>query len=113
LTDPAFGREAWTMATDPHAATFQALVDTITGPEGELKTAIRHCLFEGNEPPENMARFVETVTKYAYKVTDSMVEELKAAGYSEDQIFEASAVVAVRSAAIRLEANERAMEAAG
>jgi hypothetical protein len=101
------------MATDPHAASFQALVDTVTGPQGELKTAIRQALFEGREPPATMARFVETVTKNAYKVTDSMVEELKSAGYSEDQIFEASAVVAVRSAAVRLEANKRAMEAAG
>jgi hypothetical protein len=101
------------MATDPHAADFQTLVDTVTGPDGELKTAIRHCLFEGKEPPANMARFVETVEKNAYKVTDSMVEELRAAGYSEDRIFEASVVIAVRSAAIRLAANDRAIEAAG
>lgn len=99
------------MAIDSHREGFQTLVDTITGPKGELETALRVALFEGRALPADIERFADTVAKNAYKVTDSMVEQLKEAGYSEDQIFEATVVVSVRAAAIRLEANERAIGA--
>ncbi|MGH2807676.1 MAG: hypothetical protein ACRDKT_10420 [Actinomycetota bacterium] len=100
------------MAPDPHAQGFQALVDGVTGSQGELKAAVRQALFEGGEAGA-LERFAGTVERHAYKVTDSMVQDLKAAGYTEDHIFEAAVAVSVRAAAIRLEANERAMEGTG
>ncbi|MFN8491473.1 MAG: hypothetical protein U0350_28000 [Caldilineaceae bacterium] len=38
--------------------------------------------------PAAIQPYVDKVTKYAYKVTDEDIEQLKAAGYSEDAIFE-------------------------
>ena len=38
--------------------------------------------------PPAMARYLEKVRLHAYKVTNGDVEELKAAGFTEDEIFE-------------------------
>jgi alkylhydroperoxidase family enzyme len=57
--------------------------------------------------PEAARAYVDTVRRNAYLVTDADVEELKAAGYDEDRIFEltVAAVVAAglerRDAALR------------
>ena len=51
--------------------------------------------------------YVDTVRRNAYLVTDADVEELKGAGYDEDQIFELTVAAAVgaglerRDAALR------------
>ena len=54
--------------------------------------------------PEEMARYLEKVRLHAYKVTDRDVEELKAAGFSEDEIFEHTVSAAVAAGLERLEA---------
>lgn len=38
--------------------------------------------------PAELSEYVETLSKHAYRITDEMVDDLKAAGYAEDQIFE-------------------------
>ena len=48
--------------------------------------------------------YLENVRRHAYRVTDGDVEALKAAGYSEDEIFEHTVAAAVDAGLERLDA---------
>ena len=54
--------------------------------------------------PPIQASYLEKVRGRAYTVTDRDVEELKAAGLSEDEIFEATIGVAIAEGLRRLDA---------
>jgi alkylhydroperoxidase family enzyme len=62
------------------------------------------------EPRAELGPYLEKVRTGAYKVTDADVEALKAAGLSEDDIFEATVTVAIGEGLRRLDA---AMDAIG
>ncbi len=57
--------------------------------------------------PAAMAAYLEKVHLHAYKVTDADVEALKAAGLSEDEIFEQTVAAAIAEGLRRLDAAER------
>jgi alkylhydroperoxidase family enzyme len=59
--------------------------------------------------PDDFAPYLDKVRRHAYKVTDRDVEELKAAGYSEDEIFEHTVSAAVAAGLERLDAGLRAL----
>lgn len=59
--------------------------------------------------PEAARGYVETVRRHAYRVTDRQVEELRAAGLSEDEIFELTVATAVGAGLERLEAGLAAL----
>ena len=50
------------------------------------------------------APYLEKVRRHAYKVTDADVEQLKAAGLSEDEIFEQTVAAAIAEGLRRLDA---------
>jgi alkylhydroperoxidase family enzyme len=54
-------------------------------------------------PPE-LAAYLEKVRLHAYKVTDGDIEELKAAGFDEDEIFEHTVSAATAAGLERLDA---------
>jgi len=84
----------------------------LDGP-GVLSPALRRNVFEGRPLGDPVAdRYVETVRRHAYKVVDGTIAELRAAGWSEDQIFELSVTAAFGAASQRLEAGLHALEAA-
>jgi alkylhydroperoxidase family enzyme len=56
-----------------------------------------------NPLPEVLRPYLEKVARYAYKVTDKDVDRLKAAGYSEDELFELTVCAALGSGLARLE----------
>jgi alkylhydroperoxidase family enzyme len=62
-----------------------------------LRSAVRPA------PPE-FAPYLEKVRLHAYKVTDADVEELKALGFDEDEIFEHTVSAAVAAGLERLDA---------
>lgn len=64
--------------------------------QGEEYTAVANALREGNldkapisDAERLLLRFVETLTKHAYKITNEQVEELRNIGWSNPQIAEA------------------------
>ena len=60
---------------------------------------------DGTAPaPEAMAPYLAKVRERAYTVTDADVEGLKAAGFSEDEIFEQTVAVAIAQGLLRLDA---------
>jgi len=92
------------------------LVASVSGPNGRtdpgLRAAVRlrvRSLVAGETPPDtpelpaDLARYVDTVARHAFKVTDGQVEHLKTAGYSEDEIFDVTVSAAVSAGVTRLE----------
>ena len=59
--------------------------------------------------PDVMAGYLQKVHECAYTVVDGDVEALKAAGLSEDEIFEQTVRVAVAEGLRRLDAATRAI----
>ncbi|MCG8349593.1 MAG: hypothetical protein MI924_17645 [Chloroflexales bacterium] len=53
--------------------------------------------------PADLQRYIEKLALYAYKITDEDMTRLKAAGYSEEAIFELTIAGAVGAAYARLE----------
>jgi alkylhydroperoxidase family enzyme len=60
--------------------------------------------------PERMHGYLEKVRLHAYTVTDRDVEELKAAGFNEDEIFEQTVAVATKAGLDRLDAGLRTLQ---
>jgi alkylhydroperoxidase family enzyme len=58
----------------------------------------------GRPAPSEFDAYLEKVRLHAYKVTDRDVDELKAAGFSEDEIFEHTVSAAVAAGLERLDA---------
>jgi alkylhydroperoxidase family enzyme len=55
-------------------------------------------------PAPELTGYLEKVRKHAYKVTDSDIEQLKAGGLSEDEIFEQTVAAAISEGLRRLDA---------
>ena len=53
--------------------------------------------------------YCDTVRRHAYRVTDAQVDELRAAGLGEDEIFEVTVAAAVGAGLDRLEAGLAAL----
>ena len=56
------------------------------------------------EAPHDFDAYLEKVRRHAYSITDQDVQELKDAGYSEDEIFEHTVSAAVAAGIERLNA---------
>ena len=56
------------------------------------------------ETPRDFDAYLEKVRGHAYSITDQDVQELKDAGYSEDEIFEHTVSAAVAAGIERLNA---------
>jgi alkylhydroperoxidase family enzyme len=72
--------------------------------------ALREVVAAMPPAPEQMTPYLGKVRERAYTVTDADVEQLKAAGFSEDEIFEQTVAVAIAQGLRRLDA---AMEVLG
>lgn len=59
--------------------------------------------------PAEMEPYLAKVHLNAYEITDADVEALKAAGFSDDQIFEQTVAVAIAEGLYRLDAAERVL----
>lgn len=63
----------------------------------------------GELPPE-LVNYVDKVARYAYKVTDQDVQDLKENGYSEDMIFEITLCASLGAGLARLECGLNAIK---
>jgi hypothetical protein len=96
---------------DAHALQWRHIEDAILRSSGALDSSMREALAGGLEIPQPLKLYVEKVTRYAYRVTDNDVRSLLAAGYSQDQIFEATLSIALGAAQTRLRAGLTALGA--
>lgn len=97
---------------DPYAERWQRLNDALLRGSGHLDAATRQSLASAQSIPEPLAAYAEKVARYAYKVTDDDIAALRAAGYSEDQLFEATLSIAFGAAQTRLQAGLDALRTA-
>jgi alkylhydroperoxidase family enzyme len=70
----------------------------------KLIDALRVAAQPDRAAPPDLAAYLEKVRTRAYTITDADVDELKAAGYSEDAIFEQTVSAAVAAGLARLDA---------
>ena len=75
----------------------------------ELIAALREAAQPDRPAPPEFAAYLDKVRTGAYRVTDRDIEELKAAGFSEDEIFEQTVSAAVAAGLERLDAGIGAM----
>lgn len=69
-----------------------------------LVERLRDAAQPGRPAPPAFAVYLDKVRRHAYRVTDRDVEALKAAGHSEDEIFEHTVAAAVAAGLERLDA---------
>jgi alkylhydroperoxidase family enzyme len=74
-----------------------------------LDRSVRAAIAADRDVPDALAAFSAKVHRHAYRVTDEDVAALRAAGYSEDQIFEAVISAALGASQRRLDAALAAM----
>lgn len=102
------------MKHSDHAKVFRALAEAILTTPGATQPSLRHSLeaYAASstsaerapaEVPQDLAPYVEKVTHHAFQVVDEDLDALKAAGYSEDALFEITLSTALGAAAGRLE----------
>ena len=75
----------------------------------ELVERLRAAARPARPVPDELRPYLEKVRLHAYRVTDRDVEELKAAGFAEDEIFEHTVSAATAAGLERLDAGLRAL----
>lgn len=81
----------------------QDLRDRVVNGPGELSPIVRRAAASGSDVPPVAQAYTEKVRLHAYKVVDGDVEDLKSAGWSEDEIFELTVAIALEAGLSRLE----------
>ena len=76
----------------------------------DLIAVLREASQPDRPAPPVMHGYLETVRRHAYRVTDRDIERLKAAGLSEDEIFEHTVAAAVAAGLTRLDAGLGALQ---
>ena len=79
------------------------LRDRVVNGPGELAPIVRHAAASGSDVPSAAQAYTEKVRLHAYKVVDRDVDDLKSAGWSEDEIFELTLAIALGAGLSRLE----------
>ncbi len=75
----------------------------------DLIARLREAAQPDRASPADFAPYLAKVRGEAFRVTDGDVEALKAAGHSEDEIFEQTVAAAVAAGLERLEAGLKAL----
>jgi hypothetical protein len=99
--------------TDRHTPHVDALVRNVLERPGHLEDSLRRAAFAQGELPEPLAGLVAKIHRNAWKVTDEDLASARAAGWSQDQLFELIVCAAVGASKERLDAGLRALAAAG
>ena len=90
----------------------RSLAEAVLAGDGTLDPRIRRAAAHGEEVPESLRSYLHKVAHHAYKVTDEDIAELRQAGYSDDQIFEATVSCALGACLLRLERGLHAIDGA-
>jgi alkylhydroperoxidase family enzyme len=89
-----------------------ALVARVLEGDGRASRTLRRAAFDGSEGAAPISTLIQKVAKHAYRVTDDDVTAARAAGLSEDQIFEVVVCAAIGQASRQYDAALAALEAA-
>lgn len=92
------GRDAF----DPYEKKLTLLRKSVLSEPGTLDPEVRRAVCDGLELPEPLGAYARKVAGHAYSVGDDDIAELRRAGYTEDQIFEATVSAALGAGLLRL-----------
>lgn len=90
----------------------QALVRRVLEGQGVASREASRAAFEHRGVPEAVRPLVDKVVRHAWKVTDADVNSARAAGVSEDEIFELTICAAIGQATRQIEAGLAALDRA-
>ena len=76
----------------------RALIARVLDGNGKAPTELRRAAFDNAGLDEPMRTLIQKVASHAYRVTDEDVAVVRAAGMSEDQIFEIVVCAAIGQA---------------
>ena len=94
-------------------ARLNALRDRVAEGAGHLSPSTRRAAASGADVPVEARAYTDKVRRHAYRVVDRDVEDLRAAGWSEDEIFELTIAIAMDAGLSRLNRARRVLEEAG
>jgi len=88
----------------------QRLIEAVLSSPGDTTTGLRRGALErakgnrgtGDDLHQELARYVDTVARHAYKVTDADIAALRHSGNSDDTLYEITVAAAVGAALHRL-----------
>jgi alkylhydroperoxidase family enzyme len=90
----------------------QKVVDRVLSGDGVASTSARRAAFDNRDVEPRPRALVDKVARHAWKVTAQDVETSRAAGVSEDEIFELVVCAALGQATRQLDAALAALHAA-
>jgi hypothetical protein len=107
---------------EKHAELLNGVARTVLSAPGETDPALRRAIsartaalggspVEPSQPPvpSELSALVEKIGRHAYKVTDEDIAQLKAAGFSEDALFEIVVSAAMGAGLARYERGMKAL----
>ena len=89
-------------AFDPYEKKLTLLRRSVLSEPGSLDPAVRRAICDGLEVPAPLGGYVRKVVGHAHAVGDEDIAELHRAGYTDDQIFEATVSAALGAGLARL-----------
>lgn len=89
-------------AFDPYEKKLTLLRRSVLSEPGTLDPSVRRAICDGLELPEPLGTYVRKVVGHAHTVGDDDIAELHRAGYTDDQIFEATVSAALGAGLFRL-----------
>jgi alkylhydroperoxidase family enzyme len=102
----------------PLPANLQRAIDAILGNPGASELSLRHAVLArtragDTQVPDALREFVDKIAGSPWTVSDEDFAQLRAAGYSEDQLHELTLAAALGAGLARFDAGLRAIEEAG
>ncbi len=88
------------------------VVDRVQNGDGHASTSNRRAAFANVDVPAGARALIDKVAKTAWKVTDDDVAAAKAAGVTEDQVFELAVCAAIGQATRQLDSAMAALDEA-
>ena len=84
------------------------LIDAVVSTPGDAPAELRQAVLDRSQGgrdgvPTDLQPYVDTIARYAYKVTGSDVQALQRGGHSDDALFEITVAAAVGAALHRLD----------
>lgn len=91
-------------------ARLRELRDKVAEGPGQSPVRVRRAAASGAPVPAAAHDYAQKVRRHAYKVVDRDVESLRAAGWSDDEIFELTVALAMGEGMFRLEHAQRLVD---
>jgi hypothetical protein len=89
-------------AFDPYEKKLTLLRKSVLSEPGALDPEVRRAICDGLGLPDPLGTYVRKVAGHAHSVGDEDIAELHRAGYTDDQIFEATVSAALGAGLLRL-----------